>query len=342
MKVGIFGGTFNPPHMGHLTSLQLVSKKLGLGKVHVVVAAQNPLKVPIEGPAPEHRLKMTQEAVKDWGDLFFVDDQEIKRGGKSYTIDTIKNLRQQIDSNDLYLIVGMDKLEELEQWKDFSEILKESNLVITSRPGFEFPQSPEELPGMIRKQVAEFDFNFIELKTGRNIQFIHLKDVEISGTELRKWIRQGKNVQKFIPLSVESYINDKKLYQPIGERIGDYGKFTQFCANTLFDKKGIAVRGFDLRNISAPSEYALIASGTSTRHASALAENVVRTVKEEYNVLPQSIEGLDEGRWVVLDYGSLIVHVFYDFVRQEYKLENLWKDAKDLGLKDPTPAPKMH
>lgn len=127
MKVGIFGGTFNPPHMGHLTSLQLVSKKLGLQKINVVVAAQNPLKVAIEGPTPEQRLEMTREALKGWGDLFFVDDQEIKRGGKSFTIDTVKNLRKNVSAEDLFLIVGMDKLEELQQWKDISEIIKECN-----------------------------------------------------------------------------------------------------------------------------------------------------------------------------------------------------------------------
>jgi nicotinate-nucleotide adenylyltransferase len=66
-----------------------------------------------------------------------------------------------------------------------------------------------------------------------------------------------------------------------------------------------------------------------------MAENVVIAVKEEYNVHPQSVEGIDEGRWVVVDYGSLIVHIFYDFVRQEYNLEGLWRDGKDMGLKDP-------
>jgi nicotinate-nucleotide adenylyltransferase len=62
----------------------------------------------------------------------------------------------------------------------------------------------------------------------------------------------------------------------------------------------------------------------------------VQAVKDEYNVLPLSVEGFDEGRWVLVDYGSLIVHVFYDFVRQEYSLEKLWKDGKDLNLKDST------
>ena len=95
------------------------------------------------------------------------------------------------------------------------------------------------------------------------------------------------------------------------------------------------VKGYDLTKMSAPSEYAVIASGTSTRHAASMAENLVVAVKEEYNVLPQSVEGIDEGRWVLVDYGSLIIHLFYDFVRQEYSLENLWREGIDLGLKDP-------
>ncbi|HWU42544.1 MAG TPA: ribosome silencing factor, partial [Bdellovibrio sp.] len=71
-------------------------------------------------------------------------------------------------------------------------------------------------------------------------------------------------------------------------------------------------------------------------HAAAMAENIVLAVKEEYNIHPQSVEGIDEGRWVLVDYGSLIIHLFYDFVRQEYNLEKLWKDGKDLGFTDPT------
>jgi nicotinate-nucleotide adenylyltransferase len=142
-------------------------------------------------------------------------------------------------------------------------------------------------------------------------------------------------VEKYLPLSVETYIKDNKLYRNLGERIGDYKVFTEFCARILFANKGINVKGYDLTAMSAPSEYTLIASGTSTRHAAAMAENIVVAVKEEFNVHPQSVEGMDEGRWVLVDYGSLIIHVFYDFVRQEYSLENLWRQGKDLGLKDP-------
>ncbi|MGZ3770294.1 MAG: nicotinate (nicotinamide) nucleotide adenylyltransferase [Bdellovibrio sp.] len=335
MKIGIFGGSFNPPHMGHINAIQTVAKKAGLGKVHVIPAAQNPLKTPLEGPTPEQRLELTRLAFAQYGDVYFVDDQEIKRGGASYTIDTVMNLRKTYEASDLYLVIGADKFEELPQWKDYQKILSETNLIVTTRPGYETPESIDEMPSFLKPLVSDFDFNFIELNTGRNIQFITLRDVDISATELRKWLRTGKPVEKYLPLSVESYIKENKLYRNLGDRIGDFKKFTEFCGNVLYSKKGINVRGFDLTGISAPSEYTLIASGTSTRHAAAMAENVIVAVKEEYNVHPQSVEGIDEGRWVLVDYGSLIIHVFYDFVRQEYNLENLWKQGKDLGLKDP-------
>ncbi len=335
MKIGIFGGSFNPPHMGHINAIQTVAKKMGLSKVHVIPAAQNPLKTPIEGPTAEQRFELTKLAFEQYGESYFVDDQELKRGGNSYTIDTILELRKTYEASDLYLIVGADKFEELSQWKDYQKILTETNLVVTTRPGYEVPESLEEMPGFLKPLVEDFDFNFIELSTGRNIQFITLRDIEISSSEVRKYLRSGRPVEKYLPLSVETYIKENELYRNLGERIGDYKVFTEFCARILFANKGINVKGYDLTAMSAPSEYTLIASGTSTRHAAAMAENIVVAVKEEFNVHPQSVEGMDEGRWVLVDYGSLIIHVFYDFVRQEYSLENLWRQGKDLGLKDP-------
>ena len=141
MKIGIFGGSFNPPHMGHINSIQTVAKKLGLSKVHVVPAAQNPLKTPVEGPTPEQRIELTKLAFAQYGETYFVDDQEIKRGGLSYTVDTVLNLRKEYDANDLFLIIGADKFEELSQWKDYQKILSEVNIVVTTRPGYDVPES---------------------------------------------------------------------------------------------------------------------------------------------------------------------------------------------------------
>ncbi|MGZ4162085.1 MAG: nicotinate-nicotinamide nucleotide adenylyltransferase, partial [Neobacillus sp.] len=96
MRVGIFGGSFNPPHMGHINSLVTVQKKAGLDKIHVVPAAQNPLKTQVAGPTNEQRLELVKLALNSYGKQFYVDDQEIRRGGLSYTIDTVMNLRKDI------------------------------------------------------------------------------------------------------------------------------------------------------------------------------------------------------------------------------------------------------
>ncbi len=87
-----------------------------------------------------------------------------------------------------------------------------------------------------------------------------------------------------------------------------------------------------MNGIDAPADYSLIASGTSTRHATSIAESLVKEVKKEYGVWPQSLEGTSEGRWIVVDYGSLIIHSFYDFVRHEYRLEEIWKNGREITV----------
>lgn len=329
-KIGIFGGSFNPPHVGHVNAVTTVQKKLGLDLIHIIPAAQNPLKHPIEGATPEQRFKMTTLAFESYGKQFIINDCEIKRGGKSFTIDTIKTLQQQNPKDDLYLILGFDAFEEFGQWKDSTKIIELANLIVVSRPGGEFPDNKDSLPEFFKPFVTQFEFNVVELTTQKSIQFLTLKDIEISAADLRKKLRTNRNTEKFLPLSVESYIKEHHIYQTIGPKVGDYEKFTRFCLDFLNSKKAIAVRAFDLRSIVAPTEFSLIASGTSTRHSVSLAENLIQAVKDEYGVYPQSLEGITEGRWVLVDYGSLIVHIFYDFARQEYQLEQLWKNGKEL------------
>ncbi len=329
-KIGIFGGSFNPPHLGHINAATTVLKKLGLDEVIIIPAFQNPLKSPVEGASPEDRLEMTKLAFESYGTSFTVDDREILKKGKSYTIETINELKSENPEHSYHLIVGMDTFESIGLWKDYEKILENVNLVVVTRPGSQIPNGIDELPEKIKSLVAIYDFNTVDLNTGKSIQFINLNDIEVSGSDLRKKIRSERNTEKFLPLAVEKYINDKNLYRALKTKLGDFDKFTQFCKNFLDSKKSINTKVFNLSEIQAPSEYAIITSGTSTRHAVSLAENLVQAVKDEYGVYPQGIEGVQEGRWVLVDYGSLIVHVFYDFVRQEYQLEKLWKAGKEL------------
>jgi len=326
--MAIFGGTFDPLHLGHVNSIQSVQAKFGFDNFKIVPAAQSPSRQPTDGPTPEQRLEMLNLAAQDLGEAFSVDDSEVLRGGVSYTIDTVNDLATA--KTDATLIIGLDQFLLFDKWKDFDELLKKVNLVVTSRPGNDFPKSAADLPHALAKHVASFKNGVIQLKSKKTIQFFQLEDVEISATEIRKRLRNGESVSDLIPNAVEKYIRKKGLYEAVGHRIGDFEKFTQFCGKILREKGGIDVLGFDLRSVQSPSEFTVVCSGTSTRHAQSLAENLMKAVKEEYGVWAQSIEGQKEGRWVVMDYGSLIVHVFYDFVRQEYRLEEIWKDAEEV------------
>lgn len=334
MKIGIFGGTFNPPHMGHVNSVQTVFKKLGLDKVYIVPAYESPLKIPTAGPTPEQRLELTKKAFEAWGGPFIIETCEIVRKGKSYSIDTLRHLQARHPNDDLYFIVGIDKLEELERWKNAESLLSEANWIITSRPGFSIPETMDELPSFIRSKTSEFEFGIVQLNTKKNIQFLKLKDHDISSVEVRKNIRTGRPVSNLLPLSVETYIRDNKLYSAGPQKISDYGKLAEFCGQAIFDKKGIQVMGYDLRKLDAPSEFVVVASGTSVKHTSSLGDAVLRAVKDEFGLLPYQVEGIKEGRWVIVDYGSLMIHLFYDFVRREYHLEDLWRSAPNLNLKD--------
>jgi nicotinate-nucleotide adenylyltransferase len=336
MRVGVFGGTFNPLHVGHLNVITTVKQRLNFDLIKVVPAARNPQKPAVEGPTDLQRVEMLRKGLAEFSEFVEVDDLEIRRGGTSYMIDTIKEFSKEIPPEDLYLIIGLDQFEDFDKWKDFEKILTLSNLIVVTRPRHSIPLSEDDVAPGLQKQIAAFDRQFIQLSTGRSVEFVRLQDVDVASTEVRKRIRTGRNVDAQISMAVEEYIKEHQLYAPIGPRIGDYEAFTRFCSQSLFDKKAINVRGYDLTGIESATEYALIASGTSTRHASALAEAVQRAVKDEFNVFPMSVEGAGEGRWVLLDYGSLIVHVFYDFVRQEYRLEDLWKRGRDLELKDTT------
>lgn len=323
-RTAIFGGNFDPFHYGHLNSMVSVAEELNLDEVRVIPASQSPLRIQTQGPSAEHRVEMLKRGLAGQEDMLKLDTREISRGGVSYTIDTVESLLKENPDQELFLIIGMDQFIKFDQWKNFDKLLGLVNLVVTSRPGMELPYSLEDWPLPVRNLVGDADSKQAVLKNGKSVYFIQLEDVEASATEIRKKLRFNQDIRALVPPSVADYIAEHKLYEGVGSQIGDFEKFTAYCEKVLVDKGGVNVKTYDLRDKSAPSEFTVICSGTSTRHATALAEHLTREVKKDYNVWPQNIEGQSEGRWIVIDYGALIVHTFYDYVRQEYRLEDLW------------------
>jgi nicotinate-nucleotide adenylyltransferase len=331
-RFGIMGGSFNPIHIGHINSAQTVAKQMGLKKVFLIPTNVTPNRPELEGPSAEQRLKMVEIASR-CSDLLEADDREIKRGGTSYTSDTIRDFNQSISPENLFFITGLDVFYGLDAWKDPDAVLKGANLVVTTRPGELLPASVESLPKTVRDQLAEYELGkTLLLKSGRMVNFVRLQDVEISSTQIRKALRREQNVDKFLDLDVERYIKENDLYPPFGEKIDDYEKLVQAAGHSIVDMKGISPQGYFFDDNESLSEYTVIASGTSTRHAQAIADKAIAKINEDFAIKPICVEGLSEGRWIVVDYGALIIHVFYDFVREQYRLEDLWQKGKRLKL----------
>lgn len=332
-KIGVFGGSFDPVHVGHVESLLSAVKVLELDTVHVIPAYQSPGRPPIEGPSPEQRLAMAQLAFEGYEDKIKVDDLEIQRGGVSYTVETLKKMAQDFPEAEFYLIIGMDQYELFTQWKDYAEILSLAHLAVLVRPGFESPETVEDFPSGLQPWIEDFDGCEAILSTGKILYCLaEGPDIDVSASDVRRRLRLGQPIHDMVPMQVVDFIKQHGLYAVDGKKIGDFEAFTRFCAQVIAGKSGIQVLAYDLRDLQGPTEYTLLSSGTSTRHTTALSEHLVREVKKEFGVWPLSLEGQKEGRWIVVDYGSLIVHLFYDYVRQEYRLEELWKAGRRLDL----------
>jgi nicotinate-nucleotide adenylyltransferase len=168
---------------------------------------------------------------------------------------------------------------------------------------------------------------------------LQLDDVDVSATEIRKRLRDKLSVFEMVPPAVTDYVRQHGLYEAVSAKIGDFEKFTEFCVGFLLGRKSILVKAYDLRGQDFPAEFTIVTSGTSTKQTSALAQNLMREVKTKYGTYPQHIEGLREGRWVVLDYGATIIHIFYDYVRMEYRLEELWQNGRMMNIQHLEPKP---
>ena len=105
-----------------------------------------------------------------------------------------------------------------------------------------------------------------------------------------------------------------------------------FAVEYALDKKGINLKLLDVRELSTLTDYLLLATGRSDRQVQAIAENIRTEFKHHHNVLPLAIEGMDKGRWILLDYGEIMVHVFQQSVREFYDLEGLWSEAPEVEL----------
>ncbi|MDF2633445.1 MAG: nicotinate-nucleotide adenylyltransferase [Pelosinus sp.] len=198
-KIGIMGGTFDPIHTGHLATAEAVRVEYDLERVLFIPAANPPHKQHFQVGKPLHRYMMTVMATYS-NPHFYVSSIEIERPGLSYAIDTVLELINQYgDNTEFYFIVGSDTVPELPSWKDIDRLLEVCHFIAANRPG-----SVYTLDDII-KPFGEKGYN--------RIHSLPTPELEISSTDIREKVRQGRSIKYIVPESVENYICKENLYK---------------------------------------------------------------------------------------------------------------------------------
>jgi nicotinate-nucleotide adenylyltransferase len=192
MNIGLFGGSFNPPHVGHLIVLESIRDQLQLEKILIIPSSQTPNKHDSLLAPSSARLDMTRFAFEG-NPACEVSDMEIRRHGISYTVDTVRELAEAFQHAKLSLIIGADNFLDFQSWRAPEEILTLADLVIMNRPGFE----PKE---------ARSDFL-------RRSRIVNVPMIGISGTDIRRRVKLGRSIRYLVPRSVEEYIYRNGLYR---------------------------------------------------------------------------------------------------------------------------------
>jgi nicotinate-nucleotide adenylyltransferase len=222
MKIGLFGGTFDPIHWGHLRSAEEVREAFSLDRVLFVPASEPALKKKKPAAAARERLEMVRLAIASHRG-FGLSGVELSRPGKSYTIDTLRYFRRaQRPKSSLYLILGLDAFREIGEWKEFREIFPLCHLVVTSRPGCRAPMSLQGMPVAVKKLFCyDRRKKIYRHESGTFLYFFQLTNIGISASEIRRLLRKRKSIRYLVPPEVERYIKRRSLYQAPGGRERD-------------------------------------------------------------------------------------------------------------------------
>jgi len=196
MRLGLFGGTFDPIHLGHLILAEQCRESCGLDRVWFVVAGEPPHK-PGGRTAVAHRLEMARLAVAGHS-AFAVSEIETRRPGPHYSVETLESVRQDSPGEELFFLIGADSLADLISWREPARIAQLATIVVVNRPGMEEvdpPSLPDFGPGSHR------------------LLSVTIPPIGIASTDLRRRLAEGRSIRYQVPRGVEAYIEAQELYR---------------------------------------------------------------------------------------------------------------------------------
>ena len=213
LMIGVYGGTFDPVHYGHLRTSLEVGEALGLDELRFV-PCQIPPHRGAPGATPEQRVAMLRAALADAPFGVRIDTRELERAGPSFMFDTLTSIRDDVGSKTpLALIVGSDAFHGLHRWHRWQSLIELAHIVVMQRPGTE-PTWPRELEGFFTKFVRQQPRDLKVLPAGL-MHFMVVSQLEISASHIRQLIGQQKSAQYLTPESVLRLIDQNQLYRPV-------------------------------------------------------------------------------------------------------------------------------
>jgi nicotinate-nucleotide adenylyltransferase len=204
--IGIFGGTFDPIHYGHLRSALEVQEIFGLDQVRFVLSAQPPHRQSTQASVVM-RLAMLRLAIDNLTG-FVVDTREMERSGPSYMVDTLESLRQEFSKQILLLFIGADAFNQLTSWHQWQRLFEYAHVVVLTRPGYKV----NHMDGFLRTKNTDQILELKSMSAGK-LYFQSITQLDISATSIRSMIVNGKSPQFLLPDKVLIYIREHRLYQ---------------------------------------------------------------------------------------------------------------------------------
>ena len=308
-RIGLFGGSFDPVHNGHLTIARESLDQFSLDRVLFIPAAQSPLKEHSPRTSDQHRVDMLELAIGG-EERFEIYLDEIERGGVSYSFETANSVQQRFPKAQLFWILGGDQAQQLGQWRNVENLAKTVEFICLPRNG---------------EELLKFS-----LPPEIHLHMLDIPLIKISSTQIRQSLDDRPDSNPLLQESVIEYIKTNNLYtrpMTVDLQITKLDRrLLEVCCQAIDETKGEDIVILDVSKQSSITNFLILASANSEPHMRALKRDLDKTLKD-HNVSVLGADEGDESGWSVLDAFDVIIHLFTPEMRAKYDLESLWKDA---------------
>ena len=213
-RIGLFGGTFDPIHNGHVKAAESVQDIFSFDRILFIPSYIPPHKESGNVASAAHRLKMVELALTSF-ERFSPSSIEIDARGTSYSIVTLSRIKKMFPETDIFFLLGVDAFLEIETWKDYKDVLEQCSFIVMSRPGYCLDDAKGILAEKYNQRMVEFSEPIREDKKGffdHKIYLLSIQTMDVSSSEVRERVGKNHSIVGMVPESVENYIKERRLY----------------------------------------------------------------------------------------------------------------------------------